>query len=315
MMILISGYEVTPFLLNRPLVKIQSSIIAGSIYLPDTSIELKYVKGMFDGKEPTFKTGYSVEIVDDYGFTMFKGKIKAVNTELGKTTLACYSVLADVLQGVLNFNRVEMHPAIILTDLLDSMGIPHRGISRFAQKYPAMIASVACDPEKNVKAYDVISGLVDMMTIDIATEGGVVVGYERGVPLSGYTISNIMSYPTVTDDGTGRQYDGCSIKYVYDADNPLKMGNTQGKTWSPDYSESNTVQLIDTPSATTAGFQRLLKYGKPHTVYQVKVLREHAPLVLGDWYTLQHGLLDGYYRLTGYQTDGGKVFWLDMEAE
>ena len=312
--ILGGAYDVSRLMVELPMIKVQSGLIGGSIYLPETTVTLRYCRGMFDGATPTFRTEVPVEILDVFGAQIFAGKIKSIKVDNGRVTLTCNSTLADMLGGIVDYSASSMHPADILAGFLDSIKIKHRGIATFSGRYPAMVATVVAPSAANVRTYDFIGRLADMLTMDLAVENDVVVGFDRTVPYTGYRIEQAMSYPTLTDDGTSRAFRGVKFGYAGGDGTDLEAGDITKTTWNPDYSDTSVVQCVGLPSAQAIATARLAKYGAAHPVYQLQIRRDHAPVILGAWQQVYQGTLQGNYRTVGYQTDG-EVYWLDLEAE
>ena len=308
-LILGGSYDLTEYVLTRPRVKSVSNVVNGGLYLPETSISLKYRRGLFDAANPVFRPDVSVEIYNDSGDLVFFGYLRGVQHTFTETTLSCVHYLNKALSGNVNFSATASHPANILATFFDSIGQAHQGILSHASRYPAMLVQVFAVPENGVKAYDFISSLCDIMSLDIVVDAGIVYGIDRTQTESPYPVKS-MAYPQVIDDGTSRQVKGCNLRYLFDADIPFAVGQQTEYCWSADYGPNNYLQIFGAASAQEVCKAKLDRLATPKQVIQLKCRADGYLPRIGLVYLLDIGPVRGYYRVIGQETDG--ELWYPM---
>ena len=170
--ILGGAYSVRDLMIGRPRVKVISSIINGGLYLPETSFVLRYKRGMFDGSNPTFRTDTTVWIYDDDGDLIFDGYVSGVQTGQGQTTISCVSAVNRILSTNMEFTLGPEHPAFILSKILTSLGIEHKNMNIAASYYPDILSVYVSTLADDSKGRDVISSLIEMMSMNVAIVTG-----------------------------------------------------------------------------------------------------------------------------------------------
>lgn len=308
------SYSLDPYLIDRPIVSVPSSMLSGSFVAKETTFSLRYVYGLFDGPSALFALDDAIVIDDDDALPMFTGYVSAIKINRGTITVTCQSTMHRYLSGVVDFTATGATPSAILKAWFDSIGVSSSWPDYTTSEYSSMLANVYLTPAQGVKGYDLVSALCDMMSADVSVYNDTVYFYDRDNPYTGYTISNIMTFPEQVDDGSARYYRGVSIRHLYDAQVPYVAGDTSERVWTPDFSNGSAYQLTGPGPAAIAGAIRLARYGSPHPVYRIKVRKSACPVILGAWYVVNAGTMAGNYRLIGYDTDG-EVYWLQLEAE
>lgn len=306
------SYDITQYVLTRPRIKSVSNVVNGSLYIPESTITLQYVRGLFDTQTPTFKADTTIEVYSDNGTLLFVGFVRGVQQSYTETTLTCVHYLNKILSGNINYSASATHPALILASFLDSIGQAHTGILSYQYKYPSMLCQVFATPENGIKAYDFVSSLCDLLSIDIVVDAGTVYAIDRTQTVSDYTLKS-MAYPQVLDDGTARQIKGCNLRYLFDADIPLSIGTQTEYCWSADYGPNNYLQVFGTGSATEICNAKLDRLSTARQIIQLKVRDTKYVAKIGMIYNVDAGPVQGYYRVVGQETDG-ELYYPIMEA-
>lgn len=172
-----------------------------------------------------------------------------------------------------------------------------------------MLCQVFATPENGIKAYDFVSSLCDIMSLDIVVDAGTVYGIDRSQNTSPYVLLS-MAYPQVIDDGTSRQVKGCNLRYLFDADIPYSVGVQTEYCWSADYGPNNYLQVFGTASAAEICAAKLARLSTPKQIVQLKCRADGYLPRIGLVYSLDIGPVQGYYRVVGQETDG--ELWYPM---
>lgn len=311
--LLFSGYyDLSKYVIGRPRIKVLSSVINGSLYIPETTLSLRYERGLFDGSNPTFASDTAVDVYDDEDVLIFRGFLRSAATSQGVTSITLVSNLNKLLSGNVEYTAGVIHPAFILEGLLSGAGIPNIGITAWATKYPAMASVYSSTLSDNAKGSDAVSQLTDMMTMDLAVENGVVKAIPRAGTSSTYTM-NLSGYPQLHDDGISRQVKGVSINYVFSGGLALSIGNQKEGCWSVDYGAGSNLQCYDIASAYELARARFDRFQTAHPVYLCPVARKNFEPALGSFFNVSDGPMQGLFRQVGYETDG-KNYYVYMEA-
>ncbi len=198
--------DVTEQVIGRPRIKVISSIVNGSMYMPETQMQMFYRKGWFDGSDPIFRSGAVVVIRDDDGETIFEGTLRSTTMSYATTDLTCISNLGAFLSGIVQYTGGPAHPALLLADVLDKAGIPNNRIRAQAYLYPGMVGLIGVQASDSMKGCDFLSTISEMMTLDLVVEKGIVVGLPYIQRANSGSIGDIesMMYPQLNDDGVSR---------------------------------------------------------------------------------------------------------------
>lgn len=313
--VIIGGtYSVSNLLMGRPKVKVISSIINGGLYIPETSFVLRYKRGMFDGSNPTFKTDNPVWIYDDDGDLIFSGYISSIANTVGQTTIGCVSSVNKILTANIDYTSNFEHPAFILSSLAVSLGLSIQNTNIYASYYPEIVSVYSSTSNDNATGASALSSLIEMLSADIAIENDtlVCIPYQASLT-SPYTLKHY-GYPQLVDDGRQRYTQGVSINYVFSGGNPYSVGSTTDNMWNVDYGASSNLQAYGVESAQEIALARFNRFGIPRPLYMVSINKKYIyKPVLGTCYNLNGSVMNGLFRLIGYETDG-KTYWLYLEA-
>ena len=301
----LDGYDLTEYLAERPLVRVQLSSVSGGLIIPETNVRLRHVDKLFSGETAPFNACVDAPIVIAYnGGTIFNGIVTAFTDTENGTTLTCQAALARALRAVASLEVTATTPADAAKQILTAVGITcDASFDEAAAVYAAAGGLINCyvAVADNTQVVDVIGKLADLATADVYVRDNVAY-WQRYVDSNvGYTVTDLLSVPTVSNDGAAMQYGAYSLRHLYDGQVPATGGS--GKpTWTADYGNTQQVQIVGSASAAYYGALRIAARATLRPVYTFQAKPSALPILPGEWYTIDDGILDGQYRMTGYTT-------------
>lgn len=303
----IAGYNMTEYLSARPLVRVQLSSLAGSMIIPETTLELIHVDGMFTGEVAPFKNCVDEPCSISYnGVEIFSGVVTSFRDNPTGTSIVCQSSLARKLRTVISWEQTNTTPAMAAKNILMSIGIEVD--SSFDEAHATYLndnALINCfvSLADNSNVATIVGALADLATADVYVLNNVVYWSRYTTPYAGYTITDILSVPAISNDGMSKQFGQYSIRYLFDGQVPM-VGGEGSPTWNVDYSNTQQIQITTSAAATYYGEIRLNARSLIRPVYSFQTKTSSLPLFIGEWFTLNDGILDGRYRMMSYSTDG-----------
>lgn len=312
----LAGYDLTEYLAARPVVRVQLSSITGGLIIPETTVSLRHVDALFTGETAPFKACIDEPIVIAYnGTTLFTGVVTAFTDTESGTVITCQAALARALRTVASWEVTATTPAAAAKQILEAVGITcDASFDAAAAIYAAAGGYVNCyvSLADNAQVVDVIGRLADVATADVYVRDNVAYWSRYVDSYAGYTVTDLLSVPTVANDGASMQYGAYSLRHLYDGQVPATGGS--GKpTWTADYGNTQQIQIVGSAAALYYGGLRIAARAVQRPVYSFQAKPSALPILPGEWYTIDDGILDGRYRMTGYTTDG-KTYTVEVQG-
>jgi hypothetical protein len=303
----VAGYDLSDYLVSRPVVKVALSSMSGGFYVPEMQVNLRWVRGLWTGDGAAFPEPSGLAAVIAYnGVTLFDGQVSSVVDRPAGVVLTLRAALGAKLGQVVSWESTLTTPAAAAKGILESVGLTCDGSFLAAHAIDALAGGlVNCYAAlaDNATVAQIVAELADIATADVYVDKGVVYWSTRGADSCGYTVSRADNIPSVSNDGSGAQQTAYSIRYLFDGQVPMAGGDGD-KVWKVDAGNTARVQIYGSASALYYGARRIAARATQRPVHKFRLRPGDVPLFPGSLYPCTLEPLSGIYRLVGYATDG-----------